>query len=78
VPRIDGDRFAIICDRVVNLILSPVGEASTRVGIGVFWADFDNLGEIRDRTVVVALSFEDATAVEVGVGVPRIIAIVSV
>ena len=36
------------------------------------WADFDCLGEICDRAVVAALGFEDATAVEVGIGVPRI------
>jgi hypothetical protein len=34
--------------------------------------DFDDLGEICDGKVVSAFGLEDATAVEVGVGVPWI------
>ena len=65
--RIDLDRLAVICDRVVDFFFSLVGEGAIGVGVGVLRGDLDCFGEICDRAVVVTLGLKAATAAEVGV-----------
>ena len=72
IPRIKIDRFAIISNRVVDFLFSPVSEAAIQISISVLRLDLDDLGEIRDSKVASALGLEDGTAVKVGVGVLRI------
>jgi hypothetical protein len=63
IPRIKIDRFAIISNRVVDFLFSPVSEAAIQISISVLRLDLDDLGEIRDSKVVSALGLEDGTAV---------------